>query len=82
MPAVMAKLREEMDEIVEAQHSGAADRIADEVGDLLFVAVNVAALPGMAVIPFLPWRSVPSFSEPTPLVRNDSPSLEIHLANP
>ncbi len=44
---VMAKLREEMDEIVEAQHSGAGDRIADEVGDLLFVAVNVARFLGV-----------------------------------
>jgi ATP diphosphatase len=40
--AVLAKLREEIDEI-EAELAGAApDRLADEVGDLLFAAANLA----------------------------------------
>ncbi len=44
---VLAKLREEMDEILEARARGTEDRIADEVGDLLFVAVNVARFLGV-----------------------------------
>jgi MazG family protein len=41
--AVLAKVREEVDEIAAALAGGAdRDRLEDEVGDLLFVAVNLA----------------------------------------
>ena len=40
--AVMAKLREETDEIDAELAAGAHDKVADEVGDLLFVVVNLA----------------------------------------
>src|SRR5262249_5677472 len=40
---VVEKLREEADEIVAARDSGAAsEKLADEVGDLLFVVANLA----------------------------------------
>jgi tetrapyrrole methylase family protein/MazG family protein len=39
---VIQKMQEETDELLEAQKEGDAQRIAGEVGDLLFVAVNVA----------------------------------------
>lgn len=38
----LEKLREEIDELVEAIASGDAESIEDEMGDLLFSAVNVA----------------------------------------
>ncbi len=40
--AVLAKLREELGEIEAEIDGGAADRLEDEVGDLLFAAVNLA----------------------------------------
>ena len=40
--AVMAKLREETDEIDAELAAGAHDKVAGEVGDLLFVVVNLA----------------------------------------
>jgi nucleoside triphosphate diphosphatase len=43
----LSKVREEVAEIEEAIHSGDADRVEDEVGDLLFSAVNVARLAGV-----------------------------------
>lgn len=39
---VLAKLEEEAAELVAARGSGVGESLADEVGDLLFVAVNVA----------------------------------------
>jgi MazG family protein len=39
---IIAKLREEADEIVRARDTGDQAEVADEVGDLLFVVVNVA----------------------------------------
>ncbi len=39
---VLAKIREETDEIEEALHGGQAERIQDEIGDLLFAVVNLA----------------------------------------
>jgi ATP diphosphatase len=40
--AVLAKLREEIDEIEAELDAGAPERVSDEVGDLLFAAVNLA----------------------------------------
>ncbi|MGA2124661.1 MAG: nucleoside triphosphate pyrophosphohydrolase [Xanthobacteraceae bacterium] len=40
--AVLAKIREEADEIEAAIKTGERDRIAGEVGDLMFAAVNLA----------------------------------------
>ncbi len=40
--AVIAKIREETDEIEEALESGSREATADEIGDLLFAAVNLA----------------------------------------
>jgi nucleoside triphosphate diphosphatase len=40
----LSKVREEVGEIEEAIRAGDADRVEDEVGDLLFSAVNVARL--------------------------------------
>jgi len=42
-----AKLQEEMREVGEALESGIDDRVADELGDLLFSMVNVARLRGL-----------------------------------
>jgi MazG family protein len=44
---VMAKLSEEMEEIVVAARAKEEEHLADEVGDLLFVAVNVARFLGI-----------------------------------
>ena len=41
------KLEEEFREVGEARRSGAPDRLEDEVGDLLFMAVNVARFSGV-----------------------------------
>ena len=41
------KVREEMGEVGEALESGVDDRVADELGDLLFSMVNVARLRGL-----------------------------------
>lgn len=42
------KLREEAEELAEAYASGKGDNIADELGDVLFAAVNVSRLCGLA----------------------------------
>ena len=42
-----AKLQEEMGEVGEALEGGADERVADELGDLLFSMVNVARLRGL-----------------------------------
>lgn len=39
---VLEKIREETDEVAEALSSGHADRVAEEIGDLLFAVVNLA----------------------------------------
>lgn len=39
---VLAKVREELDEVEEAMAGGERDRIEDEIGDLLFAAANLA----------------------------------------
>lgn len=39
---VLGKIREETDEVADALASGAADRVAEEIGDLLFAVVNLA----------------------------------------
>ena len=41
---VLAKIREELDEAEAAIRSGSKSRLNDEVGDLLFSAVNVARM--------------------------------------
>ncbi|RTZ79507.1 MAG: nucleoside triphosphate pyrophosphohydrolase, partial [Gammaproteobacteria bacterium] len=43
----MAKVEEELEEVREAVDGGNATRIGEEVGDLLFAAVNVARLLGV-----------------------------------
>lgn len=40
------KVREELDEVTEAVDSGVEEEVVEEVGDLLFAAVNVARLAG------------------------------------
>jgi ATP diphosphatase len=42
MASILCKLREEADELVAATQCGDRGHMAQEVGDLLFVAVNVA----------------------------------------
>ena len=44
---ILAKLQEESDELLRASREESKERIADEVGDLLFVAVNVARALGV-----------------------------------
>ncbi len=44
---ILEKLREETSELLEARSGQDAEEIADEVGDLLFVAVNVARFLGI-----------------------------------
>jgi tetrapyrrole methylase family protein/MazG family protein len=44
---ILKKLQEESSEVRQARDEGNPDRIADEVGDLLFVAVNVARFLGV-----------------------------------
>ena len=44
---ILAKLQEEASELVEAVRGSDPDRIADEIGDLLFVAVNAARFLGV-----------------------------------
>lgn len=39
---VFDKLREELDELAEAREGGAPERVEDEIGDILFVIVNIA----------------------------------------
>ncbi len=47
LQGVLQKLHEETEEIIEAKSRNDAQRLADEVGDLLFVAVNVARFLGI-----------------------------------
>ncbi len=47
LSGVLAKLDEEVGELKEALASGDADAIEEEVGDVLFVAANVARLKGL-----------------------------------
>lgn len=42
----IAKVREELDEVITARESGLEEDVAEEVGDLIFAAVNVARLAG------------------------------------
>jgi MazG family protein len=44
---ILMKMREEASELMEAQSQQDSHRVADEVGDLLFVAVNVARFLGV-----------------------------------
>lgn len=44
---VIAKIEEELAELAEARREGVPDRVEDEVGDLLFAAVNLARLLGV-----------------------------------
>lgn len=44
---ILRKLQEESDELLRAQRTGNAQEMADEVGDILFVAVNVARFLGI-----------------------------------
>lgn len=44
---VLLKLKEEADEIVSVRSQGSNDRLIDEVGDLLFSAINVARFLGI-----------------------------------
>ncbi len=44
---ILKKMQEEVSELLEAQVAEDSDRITDEVGDLLFVAVNVARFLGV-----------------------------------
>ncbi|MFG1422552.1 nucleoside triphosphate pyrophosphohydrolase [Roseixanthobacter liquoris] len=44
---VLAKIREETDEVSEALEAGGTDAIKDEIGDLLFAAVNLARHAGV-----------------------------------
>jgi uncharacterized protein YabN with tetrapyrrole methylase and pyrophosphatase domain len=44
---ILLKVREESDELLEAQRSSRTAELAGEVGDLLFVAVNVARFLGI-----------------------------------
>ncbi len=44
---VVAKLHEECSELLEARERGDRERVAEEVGDLLFVAVNIARFLGV-----------------------------------
>ena len=39
---VLDKVREELDEVLQAMADGEADALEDEIGDLLFAAVNLA----------------------------------------
>jgi uncharacterized protein YabN with tetrapyrrole methylase and pyrophosphatase domain len=43
----LAKVREELDEVGEALDAGDADALLEEIGDLLFSAVNLARLAGV-----------------------------------
>jgi tetrapyrrole methylase family protein / MazG family protein len=44
---ILVKLQEESAELIEAQSTNDSQKIADEVGDLLFVAVNIARFLGI-----------------------------------
>jgi len=44
---IYEKVREEMDELKEAEKSGEVDRIEEEMGDLLFTMVNISRFHGI-----------------------------------
>jgi MazG family protein len=46
LPPVIGKVREEIDEVVEALDSGCEEKVAEEIGDLLFAVVNLARKAG------------------------------------
>lgn len=46
LPPVLAKVREEIDEVVEAMESDCGEKVAEEIGDLLFAVVNLARKAG------------------------------------
>ena len=46
LPPVIAKVREELDEVIEAIASGSDEKTAEEIGDLLFAVVNLARKSG------------------------------------
>jgi MazG family protein len=46
LPPVIGKVREEIDEVVEAMSSGCDEKVAEEIGDLLFAVVNLARKAG------------------------------------
>lgn len=46
LPPVLAKVREEVDEVAGAMESGCGDKVAEEIGDLLFAVVNLARKAG------------------------------------
>ncbi len=46
LPPVIGKVREEIDEVVEAMASGCGEKVAEEIGDLLFAVVNLARKTG------------------------------------
>ncbi|NLT70847.1 MAG: nucleoside triphosphate pyrophosphohydrolase [Verrucomicrobiaceae bacterium] len=46
LPPVIEKVREELEEVEEALDSGCGDKVAEEIGDLLFAVVNLARRTG------------------------------------
>ena len=44
---ILSKLQEETAELLQARSEGNSEKIVDEVGDLLFVAVNIARFLGV-----------------------------------
>lgn len=46
LPPVLAKVREELDEVTGAISSGSEGKVAEEIGDLLFAVVNLARKAG------------------------------------
>lgn len=46
LPPVIDKVREEIDEVVGAVASGSGEKVAEEIGDLLFAVVNLARKAG------------------------------------
>jgi len=46
LPPVLAKVREEVDEVADAISGGAEGKVAEEIGDLLFAVVNLARKSG------------------------------------
>lgn len=46
LPPVLAKVREEVDEVAGAMESGCDEKVAEEIGDLLFAVVNLARKAG------------------------------------
>ena len=46
LPPVIGKVREELEEVVEALDSGCGEKVAEEIGDLLFAVVNLARRTG------------------------------------